>query len=109
MQLLNEYFEHLKAIRQGQQPLDAYLFAPVTAADGGRYDAHEAKRYRLLLALQCSREAGDEALLVPLLQAYDIPTKEPIYLIYTHRKNLSPRIRVFRDFLEQKLKASPWD
>lgn len=47
--------------------------------------------------------------LVPLLQAYDIPSKEPIYLIYTHRKNLSPRIRVFRDFLEQKLKASPWD
>ena len=47
--------------------------------------------------------------LVPLLQAYDIPSKEPIYLIYTHRKHLSPRIRVFRDFLEQKLKASPWD
>ena len=46
---------------------------------------------------------------MPLLQAYDIPSKEPIYLIYTHRKNLSPRIRVFRDFLEQKLKASPWD
>ena len=69
MQLLNEYLEHLQAIRQGQQSLDAYLFAPVTTTDGGRYDAHEAKRYRLLLALQCSREAGDEALLVPLLQA----------------------------------------
>ena len=69
MQLLNEYFEQLQAIRQGQQSLDAYLFAPVTTADGGQYDAHEAKRYRLLLALQCDRAADDKALLEPLLQA----------------------------------------
>ena len=47
--------------------------------------------------------------LVPVLQAFDIPTKEPIYLIYSNRKHLSPRIRVFRDFLEQKLLQAPWD
>ena len=47
--------------------------------------------------------------LVPVLQAFDIPTKEPIYLIYSNRKHLSPRIRAFRDFLEQKLLQAPWD
>ena len=47
--------------------------------------------------------------LVPVLQAFDIPTKEPIYLIYSNRNHLSPRIRVFRDFLEQKLLQAPWD
>ena len=44
-----------------------------------------------------------------MLQAFDIPTKEPIYLIYSNRKHLSPRIRAFRDFLEQKLLQAPWD
>lgn len=47
--------------------------------------------------------------LVPVLQAFDIPAKEPIYLIYSNRKHLSPRIRAFRDFLEQKLLQAPWD
>ena len=47
--------------------------------------------------------------IVPVLQAFDIPTKEPIYLIYSNRKHLSPRIRAFRDFLEQKLLQAPWD
>ncbi|MFJ7885983.1 LysR family transcriptional regulator [Pseudomonas sp. NPDC096917] len=47
--------------------------------------------------------------LVPLLQSFDIASKEPIYLIYTNRKHLSPRIRVFRDFLENKLLENPWD
>ena len=50
-----------------------------------------------------------EGRLVPLLQSFDIPSKEPIYLIYTNRKHLSPRIRVFRDFLEKKLQEKPWD
>lgn len=47
--------------------------------------------------------------LVPLLQAFDVSAKEPIYLIYSNRKHLSPRIRVFRDFLEQQLAQAPWD
>jgi len=29
--------------------------------------------------------------------------------MHTSSNGLSPRIQVFRDFLEQKLKASPWD
>ncbi|RLU11264.1 LysR family transcriptional regulator [Pseudomonas prosekii] len=47
--------------------------------------------------------------LVPLLQSYGQNDVEPIYMIYSNRKHLSPRIRVFRDFLEQKLASSPWD
>ncbi|MGJ7551009.1 LysR family transcriptional regulator [Pseudomonas alloputida] len=50
-----------------------------------------------------------EGRLVPLLEAYSADSVEPIYLIYTNRKHLSPRIRVFRDFLEHKLAQSPWN
>ncbi|MCO7515939.1 LysR family transcriptional regulator [Pseudomonas guariconensis] len=47
--------------------------------------------------------------LVPLLEPYSSDSSEPIYMIYTNRKHLSPRIRVFRDFLEHKLAHNPWD
>jgi DNA-binding transcriptional LysR family regulator len=47
--------------------------------------------------------------LIPLLSEFTMATKEPVYLIYSNRKHLSPRIRVFRDFLEHKLKTTPWD
>jgi len=50
-----------------------------------------------------------EGRLVPLLQSYAQDSIEPLYMIYTNRKHLSPRIRVFRDFLEQKLASSPWN
>lgn len=50
-----------------------------------------------------------EGRLVPLLEACAQDSVEPIYMIYTNRKHLSPRIRVFRDFLEQKLADSPWN
>jgi DNA-binding transcriptional LysR family regulator len=46
--------------------------------------------------------------LVPLLSEFARPGKEPIYLIYSNRKHLSPRIRAFRDFLEKRLSATPW-
>ncbi|MFJ3485383.1 LysR family transcriptional regulator [Pseudomonas sp. NPDC090202] len=46
--------------------------------------------------------------LIPLLTEFSLPGKEPIYLIYSNRKHLSPRIRVFRDFLEKRLKDNPW-
>lgn len=46
--------------------------------------------------------------LIPILSEFDIPAKEPIYLIYSNRKHLSPRIRVFRDFMEAKLLEHPW-
>jgi DNA-binding transcriptional LysR family regulator len=46
--------------------------------------------------------------LVPLLQNFQPGIAEPVYMIYANRKNLSPRIKVFRDFLEAKLSASPW-
>lgn len=50
-----------------------------------------------------------EGRLVPLLEGCAQDSVEPIYMIYTNRKHLSPRIRVFRDFLEQKLADSPWN
>lgn len=46
--------------------------------------------------------------LIPVLSEFSIPAKEPIYMIYSNRKHLSPRIRVFRDFLESKLIENPW-
>jgi DNA-binding transcriptional LysR family regulator len=46
--------------------------------------------------------------LIPLLSEFARPGKEPIYLIYSNRKHLSPRIRAFRDFLEKRLSATPW-
>ena len=69
MQWLDDYLQRLPAIRNGQAGLDSYLFAVQTQADGGQFDAHEAQRYRLLLALQCNRAPGDEVLLRQLLQA----------------------------------------
>lgn len=69
MQLLDQDLQRLAAIRQGLQPLQDYLSQPLTQADGSQYDASEARRYRLLLALQCDRAEGDADLLVPLLQA----------------------------------------
>lgn len=50
-----------------------------------------------------------EGRLMPLLQTYAQDSVEPLYMIYTNRKHLSPRIRVFRDFLEHKLVSSPWN
>jgi len=49
-----------------------------------------------------------EGRLIPLLTDFSVPDQEPLYLIYSNRKHLSPRIRVFRDFLEDRLKAQPW-
>lgn len=46
--------------------------------------------------------------LVPLLRDFQPGIAEPVYMIYANRKNLSPRIKVFRDFLQAKLSASPW-
>lgn len=46
--------------------------------------------------------------LIPLLTHFSLEGSEPIYLIYSNRKHLSPRIRVFRDFLEKRLKENPW-
>lgn len=50
-----------------------------------------------------------EGRLVPLLEQYAHDPDEPIYMIYANRKHLSPRIRVFRDFLEHKLASRPWN
>ncbi|NWD59130.1 LysR family transcriptional regulator [Pseudomonas veronii] len=46
--------------------------------------------------------------LIPLLEEYALDEKEPIYMVYSNRKHLSPRIRVFRDFLEAKIAEKPW-
>lgn len=46
-------------------------------------------------------------LLVPVLAEYC--PREPIYAIVRTRRNLSPRLRVFIEFLEQKLRRAPWN
>jgi len=45
--------------------------------------------------------------LVPVLADYC--AREPIYAIVRTRRNLSPRLRVFIEFLEQKLRGLPWN
>lgn len=45
--------------------------------------------------------------LVPVLAEFC--AREPIYAIARTRRNLSPRLRVFIDFVEQKLRGAPWN
>ena len=45
--------------------------------------------------------------LVPLLVEYC--PREPIYAIVRTRRTLSPRLRVFIEFLEQKFRGAPWN
>lgn len=45
--------------------------------------------------------------LMPVLAEFC--AREPIYAIVRTRRNLSPRLRVFIDFVEQKLRGAPWN
>ncbi|MGN2436561.1 LysR family transcriptional regulator [Pseudomonas syringae] len=46
--------------------------------------------------------------LVPLLEEFSSGVVEPIYLLYSDRKHLSPRIRVFIEFFQEKWRLNPW-
>lgn len=46
--------------------------------------------------------------LVSLLDAFSPRVVEPIYLLYSDRKHLSPRIRTFIDFFQGKWRDHPW-
>ncbi|BDB29775.1 LysR family transcriptional regulator (plasmid) [Cupriavidus sp. P-10] len=46
--------------------------------------------------------------LVPVLESYQDPAKEPLYLVYPNRKHLSPRVKVFCDTLTERMAAQPW-
>lgn len=46
--------------------------------------------------------------LVPLLPDYLIQEEQPVYLIYADRVNISPRIKAFIAFLEDKIHNHPW-
>lgn len=46
--------------------------------------------------------------LVPVLERFQDPAKEPLYLIYPNRKHVSPRVKAFCDFLEQRLAGQAW-
>ncbi|MNE86781.1 LysR substrate binding domain protein [compost metagenome] len=46
--------------------------------------------------------------LVPLLEEFKSGIIEPIYLLYSDRKHLSPRIRVFIEFFQDKWRQHPW-
>ena len=39
----------------------------------------------------------------------DTSAREPIYAIVRTRRNLSPRLRIFIDFVERKLRGAPWN
>ncbi|RGE46915.1 hypothetical protein DZC30_00415 [Comamonas testosteroni] len=69
MDVLTPARQALQRIRAGEQTPQDFLFAPVIGADGAQSDSHEQARFRLLLALQCDLQDGDEALLAALTQA----------------------------------------
>lgn len=46
--------------------------------------------------------------LIPVLDEYRSKVTQPIYLIYANRKNLSPRIRAFIEYLERQIALNPW-
>ncbi|WP_349975885.1 LysR family transcriptional regulator [Pseudomonas sp. WHRI 8519] len=46
--------------------------------------------------------------LVPVLDDFRSHVVQPIYLIYANRNNLSPRIRVFVEYLERQIGLRPW-
>ncbi|MNK91872.1 HTH-type transcriptional regulator DmlR [compost metagenome] len=46
--------------------------------------------------------------LVPLLEEFKSGIIEPVYLLYSDRKHLSPRIRVFIEFFQEKWRQHPW-
>jgi len=47
--------------------------------------------------------------LIPLLEEHMDPMGEPIYMIYTNRRNLSPRISTFAAALESHLRKQRWN
>jgi len=47
--------------------------------------------------------------LVRILPEYQDTTKEPLYVVYPSRRNLSPRVKAFCDYLERKVKDRPWN
>lgn len=46
--------------------------------------------------------------LVPVLDHFRPSVTQPLYLIYANRRNLSPRIKAFIDFIEGKIAQAPW-
>jgi len=51
-------------------------------------------------------EAGT---LVRVLPEYLDQTREPIFMVYPSRRNQSPRVKTFCDYLEKKVKEMPWN
>lgn len=47
--------------------------------------------------------------LVRILPDYQDAQMEPIYVVYPSRRNVSPRVKAFCDFLQAKLKEKPWN
>ncbi|WP_218508256.1 LysR family transcriptional regulator [Variovorax sp. dw_308] len=43
--------------------------------------------------------------LVPVLEKFQMASDEPIYVVYPSKRNLSPRVRAFLDFLNEKFEA----
>lgn len=44
----------------------------------------------------------------PVLEEFSSVQEQPIVVIYQNRRNLSPRIKIFLDFLEEKFRSRPW-
>lgn len=56
----------------------------------------------------CAADYLRSGQLVPLLQSFESTNDQPIIAYYRSRKHLSPRIRVFLDFLQEEFSQQPW-
>jgi len=45
--------------------------------------------------------------LIRVLEAWGTEVEEPLFVIYASRRNLSPRVRVFLDFIDEKFGVAP--
>ncbi|SFC94764.1 LysR family transcriptional regulator [Pseudoalteromonas denitrificans] len=45
--------------------------------------------------------------LTPILEDYELPSLG-VYAVYPHREHLSPKVRVFMEFLEKNCRNAPW-
>jgi len=87
---------------------------PVSLSVSGNIGSNSAELLRAyavagvgIVSLSDVHVAADLAAgrLVPVLEKFQLAVEEPIYVVYPSKRNLSPRVRAFLDFLNEKFDA----
>ena len=53
-------------------------------------------------------EAIRKGLLVPLMESFQQPAHFPMWAIFQHRRQRTPRVKAFLDFLTERFASAPW-